>query len=883
MDIRHRRKRKPQQSAFEDGQHERSPPCEPADARELDYHALFDASPNPYLVLDRALNIVGANKAYLASTKRALSDIVGRWAWDAFPTDPDTLRQAIASFERAIRTKQPDTLALLRFDIPRPEPEGGGFEVRYWSIVATPVLNAVGEVDTLLQHPIDVTELQRLREALHTPEDGLPVELGDAQSGIFLRAQSVHEANLLLKADSERLRDLFKHAPSPLVAFRGKDLVFDMANDAYFKFVGRRDIIGKTLLEAVPELAGQGYDDLLSEVFNTGKPFIGRGMRADLRLTSGAPLHDVYFDALFQPVVDDDGKVTGIVCQLNDVTEAYRAQAALRESQDRLREGMNAARMLVWDWDLATGRVKLSENAPEIIGSAAAFGQSAFDAVHPDDAHAVRDAPLHCTPANPRYRLEYRLVRPDNGRIVWLENRGHVMFDHADAPVFVKGVAIDITERKRSEKQIADAARHDSLTGLPNRALLHEYCTHILARALRSGTGGALLFIDLDRFKPINDMYGHDAGDKVLQDVAQRLLACTRKEDVVSRLGGDEFIVVLPSIVSPHDPATVAGHIVAAVSRPIPFGELQLNVSPSIGISLFPEHGTDLESLVRCADLAMYAAKKAGRSNFKIYSPGINERENDLLRLEMQLKRAFESDGFSLHYQPIIEIRSQRVIGAEALLRMRADDGSLLAPADFIPVAEKAGMINRLGDWVVREACRQHRAWVEAGLQPITISINVSPIQFRQPSFASAIVQAVEDSGMNPSFLQIEVTESTLMDNVPETVARLRQLQDIGIRISLDDFGTGYSSLSYLGSLPLDKLKIDRSFIHSMTSDRRSRSITEAIIALGRTLNLKVVGEGIESEESMNFLRDFGCDQAQGFLFSHPLPAPEFASWYRLH
>ena len=855
-----------------------------ADSRHdgLDYRGLFDASPNPYLVLDRSLNIVGANKAYLAATRRELSDIVGRWAWDAFPTDPETLRQAIASFERAIRTKEPDLLALLRFDIPRPESEGGGFEVRYWSIVAAPVVNSEGEVDIILQHPIDVTELERLRETVRASE-GSPLELMPAQSDIFRRAQSVHETNLLLKADSDRLRVLFEQAPSPIVVFSGPDHVFEMANDAYYQFVGRRDILGKTLLEALPEISGQGYEELLDEVYHTGKPFVGRGLRAELQLEAHAPLRDVYFDALFQPLFGPGGEVTGIFCQLNEVTEAYRAQAALLESQDRLREGMVAARMVVWDWDLRMGHIKLSENAPDILGSPADLTETIFKAIHPDDIHSVREAPLRTTPERPRYKLEFRFTRPDNGKTVWLENRAHVQFDAHDRPCRVRGVALDITERKRAEKQIEDAARHDTLTGLPNRALLQEYCEHIVARTVRSGERGALLFIDLDRFKPINDIYGHDAGDKVLKDVAQRLLGCTRKEDIVSRLGGDEFIVVLPSIASPHDPATVGRHIVEAISRPIPFGELQLSVSPSIGIALFPEHGSDLESLVRCADLAMYAAKKAGRSNFKMYSPGLHEQANDLLRLEMRLKQSLETDGFALYYQPIIDIQSKQLIGAEALIRMHAEDGTVLSPADFIPIAEKAGLINRLGEWVVREACRQYQQWQRTGLPPITLSINVSPSQFRQPTFASVITDAIQRSGMDPSCLQIELTESTLMDNVPDTVAKLQQLKAMGIHISLDDFGTGYSSLSYLGSLPLDKLKIDRSFIHTMADDARSRSITEAIVVLGRTLNLKVVGEGIESEESMAYLQAFGCHQAQGFLFSEPLPAREFESWCRNH
>lgn len=489
---------------------------------------------------------------------------------------------------------------------------------------------------------------------------------------------------------------------------------------------------------------------------------------------------------------------------------------------------------------------------------------------------------VFATGGNGRYEAEYRTVNRD-GHERWVAARGKVLFDASGRPVRTIGTTMDISERKRTERQIQQAAQHDSLTGLPNRTLLAEYCSHILAMAQRSGDPGAVLFIDLDRFKPINDLYGHDVGDKVLQEIASRLLACTRKEDIVSRLGGDEFIIILPRISSLHDPAMVAQHILRAIDRPIAVGSHQLNVSPSIGISLFPEHGLELELLVRCADLAMYSAKKAGRNNFKTYSPGLNEHASDVLRLEVQLKQALESHGFALFYQPIIDIQSGKLVGAEALVRMFADDGALLSPAAFIPVAEAAGLINHLGEWVVREACRQHQAWREIGLDHLSIAINVSAIQFRQATFSSMLADAIHDSGIDPSYLQIEVTESAVMDNIPETVTKLNQLRSMGIRISLDDFGTGYSSLSYLGSLPLDKLKIDQSFIREMEKSQRSRSITEAIIGLGRTLNLKVVGEGIESEESMEYLRDFGCDQAQGYLFSKPLPAHEFESWCRTH
>jgi two-component sensor histidine kinase len=302
-------------------------PPESAVARpDLDYFGLFDASPNPYLVLDRDMNIVGANRAYLASTKRELADIVGRWAWDAFPTNPETLRESIASFTRVLRDRKPDTLALLRFDIPRPKDEGGGFGTRYWSIVATPVLDAAGEVSVMLQHPIDVTELQRLRDAVHDAEQerltGVP---GPAQSGIFRRAQAVHEANRSLQAERERLRRLFQQAPGFMCVLRGPDHRFDLANDAYLQLIGDRDVAGKPLLEALPELAGQGFVELLDRVYRTGEPFVGHGMRLMVQRTPGAPLEEAFCDFIYQPILDEDGRVSGIFVQGSDVTDRVRA------------------------------------------------------------------------------------------------------------------------------------------------------------------------------------------------------------------------------------------------------------------------------------------------------------------------------------------------------------------------------------------------------------------------------------------------------------------------------------------------------------------------------------------------------------------------------
>jgi diguanylate cyclase (GGDEF)-like protein/PAS domain S-box-containing protein len=583
-----------------------------------------------------------------------------------------------------------------------------------------------------------------------------------------------------------------------------------------------------------------------------------------------------------------EGERIGALFFATDITARKNAEDALLKSTEKLRIATEAAELGQYDFYPQTGEMIWSDRMKEYFGLPpdTSVSMDVFHScLHPDDrarAHRLLNAAFD-PKGGGRYEAEYRTVGSLNGEERWVSAKGHVFFDADGVPVRHVGCTMDITQQKNTEKFIREASQHDSLTGLPNRSLLFEYCSHLLAMSERSGDSGAVLFIDLDRFKPINDLYGHEVGDKVLQEVARRLQACTRKEDIVSRLGGDEFIVVLPRIDSTHSAATVAKNILAEIGRAFLIDELQVDVSPSIGISLFPKHSGNLETLIRYADLAMYSAKRSGRNSFRTYTPGLDERANDSLRLEIHLKQALETNGMALFYQPIIDMETGHLTGAEALIRLPDDNGKLLSPDEFIPIAEAAGLINRLGDWVAEEACRQHRDWRDAGLPPISIAINVSPIQFRQRSFASQLAATVAGSGINPECLQIEVTESMVMDNLPQTIATLHKIRSMGIHIALDDFGTGYSSLSYLSSLPLDKLKIDRSFISQIGSHQPSQSITEAIIALGRSLNLKVVGEGIESQQAWEYLRSHGCDQGQGYLFSKPLPAKEFESWYRNH
>ncbi|OWW18305.1 EAL domain-containing protein [Noviherbaspirillum denitrificans] len=581
-----------------------------------------------------------------------------------------------------------------------------------------------------------------------------------------------------------------------------------------------------------------------------------------------------------------EGERIGATFFATDITEKKAAEDALARSTEELKLATEAASLGLFDYSFETDELRWTDQNKEHFGlppEAQASVAILFAQIHPDDRERARQilAAAVKSGGEGRFELEFRTIDQRNGRVRWIVARGRVLFDADGKPTRRIGTTIDATERKQTEKRLLEASQHDSLTGLPNRALLFEYCGHLIAMANRAQTGGgAVLFIDLDRFKPINDLYGHETGDKVLQEVARRLQSCTRKEDIVSRLGGDEFIVVLPRVDSAYGPVTVAENLLSSIGQPIHVGDLQLSVTPSIGISLFPTHSSELETLIRCADLAMYSAKRVGRNNFTIYSPGLDEHANEFLRLEIRLKQALQSNGLMLFYQPIMDVQSGHLAGVEALVRLRDENGQLRSPNDFIPIAESAGLINQLGEWVAAEACRQHERWREAGLPPLSISINISSSQFRQRTFASHLAEAIDRYGIDPACLQVEITESAVMDNLPAAIAALNEIRSTGIRIALDDFGTGYSSLNYLSSLPLDKLKIDQSFIKKIVSHRPSRSITDAILALGRSLNLKVVGEGIESEQAMDYLREHGCDQAQGYLFSHPLPPKDFEAWY---
>jgi len=437
----------------------------------------------------------------------------------------------------------------------------------------------------------------------------------------------------------------------------------------------------------------------------------------------------------------------------------------------------------------------------------------------------------------------------------------------------------EVAERQQAEERVMHLANHDALTGLPNRRLLIDRLGQALALAHRENHQVAVLFMDLDRFKTINDSLGHMKGDALLQNVARRLSETLREGDTVSRLGGDEFVIVLPSLDQPKAAEKVALKLVDALAPPIDLGGQELRVSASIGISLFPEDGRDTETLLRNADSAMYHAKDMGRNNYQFFMEQMNVAAAERLRLENDLHRALERQEFELHFQPRVSVANGLACGIEALIRWRHPERGLVLPEHFIPVAEDTGLIVPIGEWVINEACRQGTAWCAAGLPKLPVAVNLSPRQFRQSNLVDTVARAIERHGWPCKLLELEITEGVLMQQTSETLKTLEALNRLGVGLAIDDFGTGYSSLSYLKRFPVDFLKIDQSFVRDIAVDPDDATIVTAIIGLAHNLGLTVVAEGVENASQLDFIRDAGCDEAQGYHIGRPMPAGQLAEW----
>ena len=570
---------------------------------------------------------------------------------------------------------------------------------------------------------------------------------------------------------------------------------------------------------------------------------------------------------------------------------ANTAITQLAQNHRRLSNAQRIGEMGDWEWNVAHNRIDLSEQAWRILGCTGTHEPLTMDKflalVHPDDTHRVRVACDDAAATGAGFSIEHRVIQAA-GAIRHVHEQVDVLErDGSGRPSLLAGAIQDITGRKDAEERIRQLAYYDALTGLPNRFLFTEHLTKALGHAERHGRHVAIMFIDLDHFKRVNDTLGHAAGDELLKVISNRLSESIRKLDAVSRadgpgnsiarLGGDEFIVMVDDLHGPSDAASAARRLTATLNEPVTLQGTELYVGASIGVAMYPYDGADIDTLLMNADTAMYRAKNAGRGGMQFYDRSMNARALERLMMESMLRRALERSEFVLHYQPRVDVASGRIVGAEALIRWQHPERGLVAPGEFIPVAEDTGLIIPIGEWVIAEACRQIGAWREAGLNPGSIAVNLAASHLREQSLPVLVRRVLHQHRLPAASLEIEVTESVLMAEPELSVAIARRLKECGVGLAVDDFGTGYSSLSYLKRLPITAVKIDRSFVRDLDTDDDSAAIITAIIAMAHTLKLKVVAEGVESEAQRAFLEARSCDEFQGYVFSPAVNPDAFA------
>ncbi|NOT11903.1 MAG: EAL domain-containing protein [Methylococcaceae bacterium] len=579
------------------------------------------------------------------------------------------------------------------------------------------------------------------------------------------------------------------------------------------------------------------------------------------------------------PLFNEEGKLEALEGFIQDVTRRKHSEQVAQEAENRYRSIFENAIEGIYqttpsgqylNFNPALARIYGYDSTEDLLQSICDIQKQLYvDTCMREEYIALMKAHGHV------YNFEAQVFRK-NGDIIWITENAHEVHDADGKLLYYEGTVEDISERKNYEHQIKYQATHDSLTGLPNRTILCDRLQQCMNASDRSGRELAVAFIDLDQFKLINDSMGHHVGDNLLITMAKRLSSCLRESDTVVRLGGDEFVLLLNSSHKIEDIAHCMHRILTAVAEPCLIEGRDFVVSCSIGIGLYPGDGADPNTLLKNADSAMYKAKQLGRNNFQFYTSELNEALTERMEIEYRLRRAIEYEEFLLHYQPKVDLATGKVCGAEALIRWQPPGDSLISPLTFIPVAEETGQIEEIGRWVLKNACCKAVEFQKIMGRPIPVAVNMSPRQFRQENLVSLVESVISGTKIDPQCLELEITESCLAQDPRNFIKTLHDLKALGIKLAIDDFGTGYSSMAYLKDFPVDRLKIDKVFVGNLETEPANVPILKAIIALGHSLGLKVVAEGVETAYQQAFLHGIGCDELQGYFFSKPLPADDF-------
>ncbi len=695
-----------------------------------------------------------------------------------------------------------------------------------------------------------------------------------ATANIVGEAFSQARTEQALRKSEARLRQLIASTLDAVVTVDRSLTVLEWNRQAEDIFgIPARTVLGHPIRESFLPVGELRLLTALLKRYRSGRPMrlLRRRLETIARRVTG---EEFPIEITLAPA--GSGADTTFTAFIRDISERRRAERELASREKRFRTIVEKS------WSgvvLLDGELRFSftgSSTEHIIGydERELLGRSLFDFVHPHDLERSQKVLSEVVQgAIQESHGELRFLHRE-GHWVWLEGFSQNMLHEPSVGAIVVNYR-DVSQRKQTEKQLEYRAYYDSLTGLPNRLLFRDRLVNSLAAAKRNRVGVAVMYLDVDHFKLVNDGLGHSFGDRLLADVARRLYDSLRASDTISRIGGDEFSILLPEVTSTEAVAGVARKVLESLSKPFRVDGHELFITASVGISCYPNDGEDAEELLKCADAAMYRAKELGRNQAQLFTASMNERYVRRLALEQHLHHALEREELELWYQPVYDRARRRIVSLEALLRWRDPSRGLVLPSEFIGLAEETGMIIPIGEWVIRTAFRQLRQWHEQGLETLRLAVNISAVQLQQRDLVETVRMALEESRLPAHYLELEITESAAMHNFELTMKVLRDLRALGVGVAVDDFGTGQSSLTYLKHFPIDTVKIDKEFLRDVTSDETAAAIVSYVINLAHTLQLNVVAEGVETEEQYTFLRHYGCDQMQGYLFSQPLPAEE--------
>lgn len=801
-------------------------------ASEERYRNLFEYAPLPLLVVEEASRkLLGANQAAVEKYGYTREEFLSMTVFD-LQLEEDRERVA-----QELNERDPSQAA---FFARRHVTKNG--EIIFAEVTARPLVFYEQAARILLIN--DVSERMRAEEALRESEERFRATFEQASVGMALRGLDPQNPRWLRV--NQKLCDILGYS--------------------------KEELLETTSIEVTPPEERGASIELNEQLLRGEISAYSREKR--YRRKDGAI---IWANISLTAVRSTDGRPTHVISIIQDTTDRRRAEQALRESEEQFHQLANNIPQIFWICDaqqkemiyVSPAYARVTGQSIETLRTNA---RRWLQAVHEEDRERVKNA--RKAAANGKYDEVFRVIRPD-GTMRWVRDRAFPIHDAQGRVYRIAGIAEDITDIRESEERLLYLAHYDNLTSLPNRVLFYDRLKQALSQARRNEWVTAVMFLDLDRFKNVNDTLGHGAGDLLLRQVSERLAGCVRSGDTVGRLSGDEFAIVLSNLTGPDDASLVAQKIMATFTKSFNLYGKEVFVSASIGITLFPADSLDQDILIQNADTAMYRAKELGRNSFRFYTPEMNARALEKLSLESSLRRALERREFLLYYQPKASLATGEIIGVEALLRWRHPELGLVSPVEFMPMLEETGLIVTTGEWVIRTACAQIKAWQQAGISAIPVAVNLSARQFQGKDLGATISRILEEEGIEPNLLELEITESSLASNAEEAASTLAYLNSLGVRVAIDDFGTGYSSLSRLKGFPLDALKIDGSFVRDITTDADDAAITRAIITMAHSLGLAVVAEGVETEQQLMFLDANGCDQIQGYYFSIPLPAEE--------